>query len=114
MKALPKMSKAAHAEQLRQEAEARASVIMAEAKSEHWLTASWRPLLMLMLMGFLVWVGLILPLIDLAAGGPVAYHPRWNELPSGFWSFLEIGMGGYIGGRSLEKIATQMITTARK
>jgi hypothetical protein len=26
-------------------------------------------------------------------------------LPQGFWDFLAIGMGGYIGGRSLEKVA---------
>jgi hypothetical protein len=32
-----------------------------------------------------------------------------------FWSFLAIGMGGYIGGRSLEKIAAQVLAPkARK
>ena len=74
--------------------------------------AAW-PLLMLMLMGFLLWVGIILPLADLAAGSPVAYKPRWSELPAGFWDFLGIGVGGYIGGCTKEKIASQVITTRR-
>jgi hypothetical protein len=78
---------------------------MAEIKSEHWLTRSWRPLLMLMLMGFLLIVGLLLPLAELVAGAPLKFEPRWQLLPPGFWEFLGIGVGGYIGGRSLEKVA---------
>lgn len=94
------------------EQEQQASIIIAESKSEHWLTANWRPLLMMMLMGFLMLVGLVIPAIDLVAGHPIPYRPRWAELPEGFWQFLTIGMGGYIGGRSLEKIAAQWL--ARK
>ena len=30
---------------------------------------------------------------------------RWQALPEGFWQFLTVGAGGYIGGRSLEKVA---------
>lgn len=86
-------------------AELGANVVMAEVQSEHWLTRSWRPVLMLILMGFLLLAGLILPLADLLAGHTVAYAPRWQALPAGFWDFLTIGMGGYIGGRSLEKVA---------
>lgn len=82
-----------------------ASVVLAETQSEHWLTRSWRPLLMLIFMGFLILAGLILPLADLVAGHPVRFEPRWNLLPAGFWDFLSVGMGGYIGGRSLEKMA---------
>lgn len=82
-----------------------AGIVMAEIKSEHWLTRSWRPLLMLMLMGFLLIVGLLLPLAELAAGAPIRFEPRWQLLPPGFWEFLGIGVGGYIGGRSLEKVA---------
>ncbi len=86
-------------------AELGAGVVLAEVKSEHWLSRSWRPLLMLLLMGFLVLVGLVLPLADLVAGHPVPFAPRWQALPQGFWDFLAVGMGGYIGGRSLEKVA---------
>lgn len=94
-------------DQMAKEQEAQASVIIAESKSEHWLTANWRPLLMMMLMGFLLLVGLVIPMLDLLAGHAIPYHPRWADLPQGFWEFLSIGMGGYIGGRSLEKIASQ-------
>lgn len=87
------------------EAELGTGVVMAEVQSEHWLSRSWRPLLMLVLMGFLLLVGFILPLADLFAGRTIPFLPRWQSLPEGFWQFLTVGMGGYIGGRSLEKVA---------
>jgi hypothetical protein len=86
-------------------AELGAGVVLAEANSAHWLTRSWRPLLMLLLMSFLVIAGLLLPLAELVAGRPIRFEPHWAMLPDGFWDFLTIGMGGYIGGRSLEKVA---------
>ena len=91
--------------QLGKSEELAAGIVMAEINSEHWLTRSWRPLLMFLLMGFLVLVGAILPLADLIAGHPIRFEPRWSALPPEFWSFLMVGMGGYVGGRSLEKVA---------
>ena len=96
---------------LSKSAELGTGVVMAEVQSEHWLTRSWRPVLMVILMGFLLLAGLILPLADLAAGHTVPFQPRWQLLPVGFWDFLAVGMGGYIGGRSLEKVAG-MVTAA--
>ena len=81
-----------------------ADVVLAETRSEHWLTRSWRPVLMLVLMGFLIIAGLVLPLADMWAGHHIAFEPRWQTLPTGFWDFLSVGMGGYIGGRSLVKV----------
>ena len=95
-------------EHLSKSAELQKDVILGEINSEHWLTACWRPLLMLALMGFLILVGLVIPAIDLLVGHPIPYRPRWNDLPAGFWDFLAVGMGGYIGGRSLEKITSQI------
>ena len=69
---------------------------------------------MLMLAGFLAVVGFVLPLADLIAGKPVHFEPRWHLLPAGFWDFLSIGMGGYIGGRSLEKVAGLVFPAADK
>ena len=85
------------------------TVVLEEVRSEHWLTRSWRPILMLSLLGFLVFVGIVLPLADLVAGYSLPFNPRWQALPPQFWDFLSIGVGGYIGGRSLEKIAGQVI-----
>jgi Holin of 3TMs, for gene-transfer release len=91
------------------------AIVLAEVKSEHWLSYSWRPILMLTLMGFLVLVGLVLPIADMLAGHPLPFNPRWQVLPPQFWEFLSIGVGGYIGGRSLEKIAGKVLSaTPRK
>jgi Holin of 3TMs, for gene-transfer release len=84
-------------------------VVLAEVNSEHWLTRSWRPLLMVLLMAFLVLTGLVLPLGDLIVGRVIPFNPHWQAVPPAFWEFLTIGMGGYIGGRSLEKIAGQVV-----
>jgi hypothetical protein len=81
------------------------SAILAEINSDAWLTKTWRPLLMLSFLGFLGFVGVFLPLADLAAGHPIPFNPRWAALPPEFWDFLSVGVGGYVGGRSLEKIA---------
>jgi hypothetical protein len=85
------------------------AVVLAEVQSEHWLTRSWRPVLMLTLLGFIVMVGLVIPLLDAVWGAPVAFNPRWQALPAPFWDFLSVGVGGYIGGRTLEKVAAQVI-----
>ncbi len=84
------------------------NIVVAEVKSDQWLTANWRPILMLVLMGFLILVGFVIPTLDWMLGHAIPYSPRWNELPAGFWDFLSIGVGGYIGGRSLEKISGQV------
>ncbi len=90
------------------------AIVLAEVKSEHWLTRSWRPILMMVLIGFLIFVGLVLPLMDLFVGYEIAFNPRWKALPEGFWQFLSVGVGGYIGGRSLEKIADGAIKAVRR
>lgn len=90
------------------------AVVLAEIKSEDWLTRNWRPLVMLTLMGFIVFVGLVLPMLDVVVGRTVAFNPRWAALPPQFWDFLSIGVGGYIGGRTLEKVAGQVIAPKGK
>jgi Holin of 3TMs, for gene-transfer release len=85
------------------------AIVLAEINSESWLTRSWRPILMLTLLGFVVFVGLVLPLLDVIFATTVPFNPRWQNLPPQFWDFLSIGVGGYIGGRTLEKVAGQVI-----
>ena len=85
------------------------AVVLAEIKSEDWLTRNWRPVVMLTLMSFIVFVGLVLPAMDFVFGHAVMFNPRWNALPPQFWDFLSIGVGGYIGGRTLEKVAREVI-----
>ncbi|MGI9483708.1 MAG: hypothetical protein ACR2OR_15255 [Hyphomicrobiales bacterium] len=36
---------------------------------------------------------------------PLGFTPLWDEVPDGVWELLKWGVAGYVGGRSLEKIA---------
>ena len=74
-------------------------IVLAEAKSEHWLTANWRPLLMLVIIAIVAWNYLVVG-IATTMGLPVM--PL--ELPDQLWNLLTIGVGGYVIGRSGEKI----------
>ena len=73
--------------------QARLSVIQAEATSEHFLTANWRPIVMLVFTGLIVarWFGL-------SAEGIT--EREYIEI----WEILKLGIGGYVVGRSAEKI----------
>ena len=73
---------------------AQRDVILAEAKGS-WLQRSWRPILMLC-FGFIVIYAKFL--------GPV-FGTEVPTLDDNFWTLLEIGIGGYIIGRSVEKVA---------
>ena len=85
---------------------AAASVIIAEAESEHKITATWRPILMLTITAIVGWNYLFAPLVELAvrmfAGDQI---PLSIPLPEELWNLLMIGVGGYVVGRSGEKIA---------
>lgn len=86
--------------------QAASSIVLAEAKSESWLASSWRPILMLIITAIIGWNFLFAPLIELAVqlftGNMI---PLTIDLPDQLWSLLMIGVGGYVGGRSLEKVA---------
>ena len=71
----------------------RAEIIKTEAASEHWLAANWRPVLMLTFGGLIVarWFGWAAPNLSEA---------EYIKL----WSIVELGIGGYVIGRSAEKV----------
>jgi hypothetical protein len=68
-------------------------IIIAEAKG-NWLQRSWRPILMLSFGFIVIYVKFIAPLFDL----------KIPELENEFWNLLQLGIGGYVIGRSGEKI----------
>ena len=74
------------------------AIIMAEANSASWLARNWRPITMLT---FLV-------LVVADSFGLLAFR-----LAEQAWTLLQIGLGGYVVGRSAEKI-TGGITKALK
>lgn len=79
--------------------EAQRDAIVAEAKSAHWLTATWRPITMLTLV-FIVANNFIIAPYAGALFGVNLMLP----IPDQMWTLITLGVGGYIGGRSLEKI----------
>ena len=79
---------------------AAADIIRTEAASEHWITANWRPVLMLAITGILINNFLIAPYLEWWMGEAVVL-----PLPDALWDLLMIGVGGYVVGRSGEKIA---------
>ncbi len=82
---------------------AAASIVKAEAESENWLTSSWRPILMLVFGSLIVarWFGFTAPGITEAV-----------ELK--LWGILEVGIGGYVIGRSVEKAAPAVAAALKK
>ena len=85
-----------------QELQAAAKIVEAEAKAG-WFASSWRPLLMYVLIFILVWNYVIGPVIKVFTGAIISF-----ELPGDVWSLLQIGMGGYVLGRSAESVARTM------
>lgn len=106
----PEQKAKAEAETLRQLMEhqaqietAAASIIKAEAESTHWLAANWRPITMLTFLGLIVarWFGWAAPSLSEA---------EYIKL----WSIVEFGLGGYVVGRSVEKIAPSIADAVRR
>jgi hypothetical protein len=71
----------------------RAEIINSEAKSEHWITATWRPITMLTFLA-------------LAVGDSLGWLP--NPLRDEAWMLLQLGLGGYVVGRSAEKVIKEV------
>jgi len=77
-------------------------IIIQEAKG-NWLQRSWRPILMLAFGFIVIYVKFLAPLFDL----------RIPELENEFWNLLQLGIGGYVIGRTGEKIAKEYASTKK-
>lgn len=82
---------------------AQASIVQTEAASEHWLAATWRPVLMLTFGALIVarWFGWAAP--DLS-------QAEYLKL----WSIVELGLGGYVIGRSVEKVVPHLTAALKR
>lgn len=82
---------------------AAAKIINTEAASQHWLAANWRPLTMLIFVALIVarWFGWAAPNLE-------------TEEYIKLWSIVEFGLGGYVVGRSVEKIAPSIADAMRR
>jgi hypothetical protein len=82
---------------------AAADIIKTEAASQHWLTSNWRPITMLVFVVLIVarWFGWAAPGLSEA---------EYLKL----WSIVEFGLGGYVVGRSVEKIAPSIASSLKR
>lgn len=83
--------------------QAAGQIIRTEAASSHWLAANWRPLTMLTFTALIVarWFGFAAP--ELSEAEYLA-----------LWDIVEIGLGGYIVGRSAEKIVPSLAQAIKR
>lgn len=79
--------------------EARSNVIIAEATGDSWIQKSWRPLLMMVIIAIIANNYLLFPYMSLFTSKVVIL-----ELPDRLYTLMEIGVGGYILGRTAEKV----------
>ena len=82
---------------------AAADIVKAEASSGNWLAAAWRPITMLVFVTLIVarWFGYAAPGLSEAEALKL-------------WGIVELGLGGYVIGRSAEKIAPAILDAIKK
>ena len=82
---------------------AAAEVVKAEAQGQSWLQRTWRPVTMLVFVGLIVarWLGWSAPNLGEA------------EVLK-LWDIVEIGLGGYVIGRSAEKVLPGIVGTIKR
>jgi hypothetical protein len=72
----------------------RSNIIVAEAQGQSWMQRSWRPITMLTFLALAV--------LDAFGWLPFRLAPE-------AWLLLQLGLGGYVVGRSAEKIIPSII-----
>lgn len=82
---------------------ARAGIIKSEAESQSWLTSNWRPILMLTFGALIVarWLGWAAPNIT---------ESEMLKL----WDIVQLGLGGYVIGRSVEQIVKTAVPVLKR
>jgi len=83
--------------------QAAAGIVKAEASSGNWLTSAWRPITMLTFVSLIVarWMGYSAPGITEA------------EVLK-LWDIVQLGLGGYVIGRSAEKVLPGVLSALKK
>ncbi|PWJ44184.1 3TM-type holin [Sediminitomix flava] len=82
---------------------AQSEIIQLEARG-NWLQRSWRPILMLAFGFIVIYAYFIEPaFMNVASEDLIS-----KRLDPKFWDLLQIGLGGYVIGRSAEKVASTL------
>lgn len=82
-------------------ARTQADVVKSEVASQSWMARNWRPLTMLTFTYIVAHNFILAPLFGLIT----------LVIPPDLWDLLKLGMGGYVAGRTIEKI-TPAVTEA--
>jgi hypothetical protein len=83
-----------------------ASVVIAEAKGESWMQRNWRPILMLSFVAIIDFNFILAPIINMFASGKL----KALDIPTQMWGLITLGVSGYIGARSWEKVTDTKAT----
>jgi len=78
-------------------------VILAEAQGESPLQRNWRPILMLTIVGIIANNFILAPYVAAIFDTTI-----YLDLPQSLWQLLMIGVGGYVVGRSTEKVVSTL------
>ena len=80
-----------------------AEIVKSESASSHWLAANWRPITMMIFVAFIVarWMGWTAPNIS-------------QQEYLALWDIVQLGLGGYVIGRSAEKILPSIAEVMKK
>ena len=83
--------------------QAAADVVKAEAQGQSWLQRTWRPITMLTFVALIVarWLGWSAPNLGEAEALKL-------------WDIVELGLGGYVIGRSAEKVLPGLVESMKK
>ncbi len=84
--------------------DAQSTIIVAEAKSQSWLARNWRPILMLTFNYIIAHNYIFAPMFGLEI----------RPIPVDMWQLLKLGIGGYVGGRTLEKVVPAILKVVRR
>lgn len=82
----------------------KAEIVKAEAQSKFKLTATWRPITMLGFLAVVLNNYVVAPYLA-AFGFDVPTLPIGDEM----WGLLQIGIGGYIASRGVEKVVPEVV-----
>jgi hypothetical protein len=89
-------------------AQEQGQTVRAEATGHSWMQRNWRPMIMLMFGYVVAHNFIVVPIAQMfGAAAPVL------ELPPDLWDLLKIGIGGYVVGRSAEKIVPSTIAALK-
>jgi hypothetical protein len=81
-------------------------IILAEAQGKSWMQRNWRPLLMMVCIAIVANNYIIVPWLMVFTSKVAVL-----TMPDKLWTMMIIGIGGYVGGRTVEKTAATLTGT---